>query len=64
VYAHSKSRFVSTRQMTVVLLISKMDQYTPTVVMAGILLYIFARSDQLDENMEKMIKNFKVANVM
>jgi hypothetical protein len=32
--------------------------------MSGILLYIFARSDQLDENMEKMIKNFKVANVM
>jgi hypothetical protein len=50
--------------MTFVLLISKMDQYTPTVVMSGILLYIFARSDQLDENMEKMIKNFKVANVM
>lgn len=50
--------------MTFVLLISKMDQYTPTVVMSGILLYVFARSDQLDENMETMIKNFKVANVM
>jgi hypothetical protein len=41
----------------------KMDLYT---LIAGMLgeLFFFARADQIDKNVQKMIKDFEVANIM
>jgi hypothetical protein len=59
-YAHSKSKFVPTRKMTCFTYKNGSVHTNSGHVRHTI---IFSRADQLDKNVENMIKDFKVVNV-